>query len=174
MRRSGRPAGYGFVTFSTEEAAEKAVSLKDSELEGRIINVELATPRDPNAPRRTATRGRRGAAFRGRRQTRPKEPYTGELSKTTLFVGNLPFNVIDQDLLNIFAQFTVTRAHVVRQFNGASRGFGFVSLENETEQEVALEKLKDVWCDDRKLVIRRAISDEAYVVPKKDHIVVIE
>lgn len=159
MKRFGRSAGYGFVTFETEEAANEAVLLKDTELNGRKVNVERATPRDESAPRRGRGRGR-GTRGRGRGTRVRRTPITGEPSKTTLFVGNLPFNVIDQDLYNIFQTFKVESAHVVRQFNGASRGFGFVTLSSDEEQQNALKNLSEVWCDDRKLVIRPALSDE--------------
>lgn len=160
VKRFGRSAGYGFVTFETEEACEEAVSLKDSELEGRKINVERAVPQEERPPRRGRGRGR-GRFNRGRGRRAPRSPPTGEPSKTTLFVGNLPFNVIDDDLNNIFSSFDVESAHVVRMYNGASRGFGFVTLKSEEEQERALKALSDVWCDDRKLVIRPALSDDA-------------
>jgi RNA recognition motif-containing protein len=89
-----------------------------------------------------------------------------------LFVGNLPFNVIDQDLLNIFADFKVETAHVVRMFNGASRGFGFVTLSSEAEQQKALNGLPEVLCDGRKLIIRPALSDEGRKNEKAHEVVI--
>ncbi len=42
-RDSGRSRGFGFVTFSDEEAADKAISaLNDTELDGRTIKVNVA------------------------------------------------------------------------------------------------------------------------------------
>jgi len=165
--------GYGFVTFETEAAADKALELKESELEGRNINVERAVPRDEQAPRRGrgAARGSFGGRGRGRGARRSEAP-TGEPSKTTLFVGNLPFNVIDQDLYNIFSSYKVEKAHVVRRFNGASRGFGFVTLASEEEQENALKNLSEVWCDDRKLIVRQALSDDAHKSSDKHDVII--
>jgi len=176
VKRYGRPAGYGFVTFESEKAADKAVALKDAELEGRAINVQKAVPREDLPERaRGRGRGRRGRGGRGGRGgSRRSEPPTGEPSTTTLFVGNLPFNVIDEDLNNIFAEFGVESARVVRMFDGASRGFGFVTLKNEDEQAKALKKLTEVWCDDRKLTIRAALSQDKGKTPEKQHEVIIK
>jgi len=168
ITRFGRSAGYGFVTFESASSVPKALALKETELEGRPINVEQATQiSSESRPRRSRGRGRgvRGGSFRGRRTRR--EPPTGEPSKNVLFVGNLPFNVIDDDLVNIFAKFTLDSARVIRRYDGASRGFGFVTLATEDQQKKALESLADVWCDDRKLVIRPAISEEHKAKPEE-------
>ncbi|HCC68068.1 TPA: RNA-binding protein [Patescibacteria group bacterium] len=45
-RQSGRSKGFGFVTMSTEEEAQKAIEgLNESELDGRAINVSEARER---------------------------------------------------------------------------------------------------------------------------------
>jgi RNA recognition motif-containing protein len=42
-RDSGRSRGFGFVTFSDDEAADKAVAaLNQTELDGRTIKVDVA------------------------------------------------------------------------------------------------------------------------------------
>ena len=49
---SGRSKGFGFVTFSSEESAKKAVSeLNGKDVQGRALKVNEATPMDPNARR---------------------------------------------------------------------------------------------------------------------------
>lgn len=161
VKRFGRSAGYGFVTFSSEDSIEGALALKDTEIEGRLLNVEQATPRDENAPRRSRGRGRGRGGRGGARGARTRrEAPTGEPSKTVVFVGNLPYNVVDQDLVNIFDDYKVETARVIRIFNGASRGFGFVTFASEDEHKKAVERMSEVWCDDRKLIVRAAISEE--------------
>ena len=45
-RGSGRSRGFGFVTFTEEEAADKAIeALNNTELDGRTIKVDVAHPR---------------------------------------------------------------------------------------------------------------------------------
>lgn len=45
-RDSGRSKGFGFVTFATEEAAQKALEMDGKEIEGRTIVVNVAKPRE--------------------------------------------------------------------------------------------------------------------------------
>jgi len=52
VTRKGRSLGYGFVEFESEASAAKAVqALNKKEIDGRQVNVEIAKPRDENAPR---------------------------------------------------------------------------------------------------------------------------
>ena len=41
-RETGRSRGFGFVTFASDEAAEKAIALDGTELGGRTIRVDHA------------------------------------------------------------------------------------------------------------------------------------
>jgi|SRR5687767_11480018 len=46
-RMSGRPRGFGFVTMSTPEEAQKAVqAMNGASLDGRNLTVNLARPRE--------------------------------------------------------------------------------------------------------------------------------
>ncbi|CAE6504766.1 unnamed protein product [Rhizoctonia solani] len=69
IHRGARPAGYGFVTFKTLEAAEKAVAeLNEKELDGRPVIVELAKPAAEKEKERNERRTKRRAT--GRRNAR--------------------------------------------------------------------------------------------------------
>jgi len=61
------------------------------------------------------------------------------LSKTTLFVANLPFSVDDAQLLAAFTGTKAKAAHVVVTNSGRSRGYGFVEFETEADQLEALK-----------------------------------
>ncbi|KAI0751354.1 hypothetical protein C8Q80DRAFT_1352352 [Daedaleopsis nitida] len=67
MRGGNRSAGYGFVSFTTAEAAQKAVELLDKkELDGRTVIVEVAKPADQKDKEKKQRRlkkrtGRRGS-----------------------------------------------------------------------------------------------------------------
>ena len=63
-RASGRPRGFGFVTMSTPEEAQKAIAaLNGAQLDGRALTVNIARPREE----RPAGGGGRGGYGGGRR-----------------------------------------------------------------------------------------------------------
>jgi cold-inducible RNA-binding protein len=50
-RMSGRPRGFGFVTMSSAEEAQKAIAaLNGAQLDGRALTVNIAKPREERAP----------------------------------------------------------------------------------------------------------------------------
>lgn len=52
-RETGRSKGFGFVEMPTEAEARAAIeALNGKELDGRVINVNEARPRQERAPRR--------------------------------------------------------------------------------------------------------------------------
>ena len=65
-RETGRPRGFGFITMSSAEEAEKAIAaLNGSQLGGRALTVNVAKPREERAPR---SGGRREYGGAGRRE----------------------------------------------------------------------------------------------------------
>jgi len=74
--RGTRSAGYGFVSLTTLEAAQKAVEALDKqELDGRNIIIEIAKPSDQKDKERTEKRAKRRAG-----RTRSRAP-PGEVSE---------------------------------------------------------------------------------------------
>ena len=66
-RMSGRPRGFGFVTMSTPEEAQKAIAaLNGAQLGGRALTVNIARPREERAPR--GERREYGGGGGGRRE----------------------------------------------------------------------------------------------------------
>ena len=50
-RTTNRPRGFGFVTMSTAEEAQKAIdALNGKEMGGRALTVNIAKPREERAP----------------------------------------------------------------------------------------------------------------------------
>ncbi len=45
-RETSRSKGFGFVTFSTPESAQKALEMSGKEVDGRAIVVNIAKPRE--------------------------------------------------------------------------------------------------------------------------------
>lgn len=162
----GRSKGFGFVTMSSEQEADSAFNtLQGSELQERQIKIEKATPQVPrdetsSAPARRGRGGRRGS--RGGRRRANSATRDGPASKTVIYIGNLPYAATDEDLMAVFEEFGVVKAHVVRRADGRSKGFGFVTVESEEKQAAALAELSNVEIDNRRLYIRAAQSEESY------------
>ena len=50
-RETGRPRGFGFVTMSSAEEAQKAINaLNGKDVDGRALTVNIAKPREERAP----------------------------------------------------------------------------------------------------------------------------
>jgi len=66
-RATGRPRGFGFVTMSSPEEAQKAMdALNGAQLDGRDLTVNVARPREERA----------GGGFRGGRDRGARTGYS--------------------------------------------------------------------------------------------------
>lgn len=79
-----------------------------------------------------------------------------------LYVGNISWGVGDAELLEAFSKFgEVTDAFVMKDRDtGRSRGFGFVTFENDEEAEAAIEAMNGVELDGRPLTVNEARPKE--------------
>lgn len=75
-----------------------------------------------------------------------------------IFVSNLSFQVQDQDLLEIFAEYgEVSSAKVITdKFSGRSRGFGFVEMASDEEAKKAITELDQAEVDGRTISVAEA------------------
>lgn len=62
--------------------------------------------------------------------------------QTKLYTGNLPYEVSEGDLEQLFSKYgTVKSATIIRDaYSGRSKGFGFVEMSEPAEAEKALEQ----------------------------------
>src|SRR5690348_9597230 len=66
-RTTGRPRGFGFVTMSSPEEAQKAIEgMNGKDLGGRALNVNLARPREERSGGGGGQRGGYGGGRRDR------------------------------------------------------------------------------------------------------------
>ena len=63
-RDTGRSKGFGFVTFASEESAQKALEMDGKEVEGRTIVVNIAKPREDRGGFRRDNKPNRGGGRR--------------------------------------------------------------------------------------------------------------
>jgi len=82
-----------------------------------------------------------GGPAKKRERVRKERPQREKvLSRTTLFVANLPFSLSDDELKQIFDEQGFVSARVVRTRNGRSRGYGFVEYDTEEHQQIAMKE----------------------------------
>lgn len=74
-----------------------------------------------------------------------------------LFVGNLPWSVDLEGLKKIFEGFEVAEATIISdKFSGRSKGFGFVTIEDEEAAKKAIESLHERELEGRKITVNEA------------------
>ncbi|MFS8867630.1 RNA recognition motif domain-containing protein [Synechococcus sp. H65.1] len=77
----------------------------------------------------------------------------------TIFVGNLSFKASEEDLRRVFAEYgTVKQIKMpVDRETGRKRGFAFVELENEADEQKAIEELDGATWMGRDLRVNKAL-----------------
>jgi RNA recognition motif-containing protein len=75
-----------------------------------------------------------------------------------IYVGNLSWNLKDQDLSNLFASHgEVTSAKIVTdKFTQRSKGFGFVEMPNDDQAQAAIAALNGSEVDGRNIVVNES------------------
>ncbi|GER47888.1 RNA-binding protein RZ-1 [Striga asiatica] len=74
------------------------------------------------------------------------------------FIGNLSWSTSDRGLKQAFEKFghLVDAKVVVDKFSGRSRGFGFVSFDDERDMEEAIKAMNGMDLDGRSITVDRA------------------
>lgn len=75
-----------------------------------------------------------------------------------LFVGNMSYNMTDDQLKALFGTYgTIVAANIVMdKFSGRSKGFGFVEFEKEEEAAAAMAALDGSEQDGRNIAVKEA------------------
>jgi RNA recognition motif-containing protein len=75
-----------------------------------------------------------------------------------IYVGNLSWNLKDQDLSNLFATHgEVSSAKIVTdKFTNRSKGFGFVEMPNDDQAQAAIAALNGSEVDGRNIVVNES------------------
>lgn len=80
-----------------------------------------------------------------------------------IYVGNLSWNLKDQDLANLFTPYgEVASAKIVMdKFTQRSKGFGFVEMPNDDQAQSAIAQLNGSEVDGRNLVVNESRPKES-------------
>jgi nucleolin len=154
-RATGRPRGFGFVTFATSEEAIAARDKLDGSLQaGRAISVRPFSSEPPRrgdgpSPGPGGGMGAGAGAGAGPQMTEDR----------TLYVGNLPYDTSQQEMTQIFTDNNVgpvARIHLPVGPDGRLRGFGFITMGTAEAANEAITALRNFDLRGRRLMVNIA------------------
>ncbi|WP_297089677.1 RNA-binding protein [uncultured Draconibacterium sp.] len=75
-----------------------------------------------------------------------------------IYIGNLPFNLGEEDLREIFEEYgEVASAKIIMdKFTGRSKGFGFIEMEDDSEATKAIEELNNAEVGGRNIKVNES------------------
>ncbi len=75
-----------------------------------------------------------------------------------IYLGNLPYNIKEDEILEIFEEYgEVSSAKIVTdKFSGRSKGFGFVEMANDEDAKRAIEELNGAEIKGRNITVNQA------------------
>ena len=126
-RHTGQPRGFAFVTMKDPAARDIVLSQEVHTIDGKVADVKIAVPQtEVNVPTKTDSR--------------------------KIFVGRLPPEVTEKDFSDYFSRFGPVKDVIIMvdHANSKSRGFGFVTFENDGCVDAALAQENEImgkWVD---------------------------
>ncbi|XP_010555950.1 PREDICTED: heterogeneous nuclear ribonucleoprotein A3 homolog 2-like isoform X2 [Tarenaya hassleriana] len=139
-RKTGQPRGFGFVTYADQSVVDKVIQ------DTHVINgkqVEI---------KRTIPRGSMGS---------------NDFKTKKIFVGGIPSSVNDDEFKEFFMQFGEVKEHQIMRdhSSGRSRGFGFVTYDNEDVVDDLLVKGNRIEFAGAQVEIKKAEPKKPNSVP---------
>uniref|UniRef100_A0AAY4CYD2 RNA-binding protein 28 n=1 Tax=Denticeps clupeoides TaxID=299321 RepID=A0AAY4CYD2_9TELE len=134
--------GIGYVTFSMEDDAQRALS-EVRDYDGQKIVIAVAKKRLNNKKEKKQGEQPRPKEQNGRKQNK----------KARLVIRNLSFKCSEDDLKETFSQFgVVLEVSIPRKPDGKMRGFAFVQFRNmlEAGKALAATNLKEIKASKKK------------------------
>ena len=155
LQNSGQSKGWALAEFGSAEDAQAAIqAMNGAELDGR----EIICREDRGTPG-----GRKSGGGRGQpRQRQPREPrqprerriMAAGAPSTSVFVGNLSWDMNDDGLDELLRDFDVEGASVQTRPDGKSRGYALVQFTSIEEAQRAIDELNGQDVMDRPLLLK--------------------
>jgi len=133
---NGNSRGFGFVHYETQESAEEAIKTTNGKLiAGKKVFVGL---------------------FVGKKERTAQENASPKW--TNIFVKNVPKTVdSDEKFQALFSKFgKITSAVLMKEDNGASKGFGFINYDSHEEAQAAVDEMNGKEIEGLQLYVGRA------------------
>uniref|UniRef100_A0A672GTX6 RNA-binding protein 28 n=1 Tax=Salarias fasciatus TaxID=181472 RepID=A0A672GTX6_SALFA len=156
--------GYGFVTFSMLEDAQRALKeVKDYDGHKLFLSVAKKKMRDK---KKKAAGEESGEAPEDSEQ-KPKASRKKAV-KARLIIRNLSFKCTEDELKEIFGKFgTVVDAYIPLKPDGKMRGFGFVLFKTVSGAAKALSEMNLKEIKGRQVAVDWAVTKEKYVATQQ-------
>ena len=159
-RATGRPRGFGFVTFATSDEAIAARDKLDGSLQaGRAISVRPFSSEPPRRGDAPTSGGPGGYAGGGAGAGGGASGGPQMTEDRTLYVGNLPYDTSQQEITQIFTDNSigpVARIHLPIGPDGRLRGFGFITMGTAEAANEAITTLRNFDLRGRRLMLNIA------------------
>ncbi|XP_074489309.1 RNA-binding protein 28 isoform X2 [Sebastes fasciatus] len=165
--------GFGYVTYSMEEDAEKALK-EVKQYDGQKISISVAkkkikekrktAPKEPAAaPKEPAAAPKEPAAAPKENEQKSKGFRKNDL-KARLIIRNLSFKCSEDDLKQVLSKFgTVLEAKIPLKPDGKMRGFAFVLFKNVCEAGRALNAMNLKEIKGRQVAIDWAVPKDKFI-----------
>lgn len=74
-----------------------------------------------------------------------------------LYVGNLPFSMTQEQLQKLFVSYSPSEVTVItNKYSGKSKGFGFVTIEDDEQADKAISEMNGKEIEGRALTVNEA------------------
>nr|XP_013811051.1 PREDICTED: RNA-binding protein 28 [Apteryx mantelli mantelli] len=157
--------GFGYVTFSLPEDAQRALE-EATTFDGRKLSVTVA--RQKLREGKNKKRQQEDAAVEDAPKAAPaakqklRKP-KGASKKARLIIRNLSFKCSEDDLKSLFSPFgTVLEVNIPRKPDGKMRGFAFVQFRNMLEAAKALKGMNMKKIKERLVAVDWAVAKDKY------------
>ncbi|KAM9292492.1 LOW QUALITY PROTEIN: RNA-binding protein 28 [Morus bassanus] len=162
--------GFGYVTFSLAEDAQRALREAPT-LAGHRLSVTPARQRHRDGRRKPQRQEEEeeekdeaaaAGAVAAAAPPRPKKPRAAS-RKARLIVRNLSFKCSEDDLRSLFSPFgTVLEVNIPRKQDGKMRGFAFVQLGNVLQAAKAIRGMNMKEIKGRPVAVDWAVPKDKY------------
>ena len=81
-----------------------------------------------------------------------------------IYVGKLPFRINDDMLFRLFrVEGNIISARIVKDFEGKSKGFGFVEFQNPRDAFRSIKKWNNTFLDNRTIIVRYRARPKRFI-----------